>query len=308
MTQITEPLVTICIPSYNHAQFVGESIQSILDQTYLNIELIIIDDGSADNSAEIIRSYIEACQRRFARFEFRSRLNKGLSATLNEALEWAQGEYFSPLASDDAALPEKIAFLVRELRHRNDLAGAFGAVEMINDQGKSLGVRGQRGEWIFTDIFLGTARLQAPASLLKTEILRSVGGFSEDVIIEDWDMWLKITKNEKFKLKSTPFIVSKYRLHDNNTHARVYAMHDARKLILNKYKEHKQFNRAIAASLITTAITIGKKSPIKSLYYIISAIDAPMKMKLHAVAIIILPNKLYELLKARINKSERILH
>ncbi len=99
-----KPLVSVVIPCYNHENFVQDSIQSVIDQTYQNIELIIIDDGSKDGSVEKIQEMIPACQERFVRFEFRHRPNKGLSATLNEALEWCEGEYYSPIASDDIIL------------------------------------------------------------------------------------------------------------------------------------------------------------------------------------------------------------
>ncbi|MGA6331370.1 glycosyltransferase family 2 protein, partial [Acinetobacter baumannii] len=103
-----QPLVSIVIPCYNHANFVQDCIQSVIAQTYQNIELIIIDDGSKDGSVEKIQEFIGECEKRFVRFEFRNRPNKGLSATLNEALEWCQGEYFSAIASDDMMLNDKI--------------------------------------------------------------------------------------------------------------------------------------------------------------------------------------------------------
>ena len=108
MNQSNQPLVSVVIPCYNHESFVQDSIQSVIDQTYQNIELIIIDDGSKDGSVEKIKEMIPACQERFIRFEFRHRPNKGLSATLNEALEWCEGEFFSPLASDASFSASKI--------------------------------------------------------------------------------------------------------------------------------------------------------------------------------------------------------
>jgi len=87
LNQSNQPLVSVVIACYNHEFFVQDSIQSVIDQTYQNIELIIIDDGSKDGSVKKIQEMIPNCQQRFIRFEFRHRLNKGLSATLNEALE-----------------------------------------------------------------------------------------------------------------------------------------------------------------------------------------------------------------------------
>ncbi|WP_083829471.1 glycosyltransferase family A protein [Oceanimonas sp. GK1] len=95
------PLVSVVIPCYNHAQFVQESIQSVIDQDYENIELIIIDDGSKDNSVEVIQEMIPACEERFKRFEFRHRPNKGLCATLNEGIGLAAGDIIGFCSSDD---------------------------------------------------------------------------------------------------------------------------------------------------------------------------------------------------------------
>ena len=86
------PLVSVVIACYNHENFVQDCIKSVVAQTYDNIELIIIDDGSKDSSVEKISELIDVCQNRFSRFEFRHRSNKGLTATLNEALERRQGE------------------------------------------------------------------------------------------------------------------------------------------------------------------------------------------------------------------------
>ena len=110
-----QPLVSVVIPCYNHENFVQDCIKSVIDQTYENIELIIIDDGSKDGSVQKIQEMSAACQKRFTRFEFRYRPNKGLSETLNEALEWCEGLYLSPIASDDQMLKQKIQLQVNFL-------------------------------------------------------------------------------------------------------------------------------------------------------------------------------------------------
>ncbi|HCJ7896604.1 TPA: glycosyltransferase family 2 protein, partial [Acinetobacter baumannii] len=123
-----QPLVSIIIPCYNHANFVQDCIQSVIAQTYQNIELIIIDDGSKDETVEKIQKLVTQCTERFVKFEFRHRPNKGLSATLNEALEWCQGEYFSAIASDDMMLNDKIEIQIDFLKNSIDstIVGVFG--------------------------------------------------------------------------------------------------------------------------------------------------------------------------------------
>ncbi|MGQ0439007.1 glycosyltransferase family 2 protein, partial [Bacillus sp. B-TM1] len=86
-----QPLVSVIIPCYNHRQYILNSIKSVINQTYKSIELIVIDDGSKDGSFEEIKKIESECQERFIRFECYTRENKGLSATLNEAIQWCQG-------------------------------------------------------------------------------------------------------------------------------------------------------------------------------------------------------------------------
>src|SRR5690606_14961295 len=127
-----QALVSVIIPSYNHEKFVCDSIQSVINQSYQNIELIVIDDGSTDSSVEKIKKLIPRCAKRFTWFEFMHRPNKGLSATLNEALEWAQGEYFSSLASDDIILEDKIKIQSEFLKHNKNCIAVFGGISVID--------------------------------------------------------------------------------------------------------------------------------------------------------------------------------
>ena len=133
MNQSNQPLVSVVITCYNHEKFVQDSIQSVIDQTYQNIELIIIDDGSKDGSVEKIKEMLPACQERFIRFEFRHRPNKGLSETLNEALEWCEGEYYSAIASDDMMLPEKIIIQINYMIKNKKCNALFGGYKLIDN-------------------------------------------------------------------------------------------------------------------------------------------------------------------------------
>src|SRR5450631_52547 len=91
------PLVTVVIPAYNHDRYVVESIRSIINQTYRNLELSIINDRAKDGTHEKILTLIEECKQRFVHFEYIDRGNVGIAATLNQALSLARGSYFSAL-------------------------------------------------------------------------------------------------------------------------------------------------------------------------------------------------------------------
>lgn len=243
MLKTDPPLVTFVIPSYNHAPFVYESIKSVIEQDYQNIELIIIDDGSKDNSVQIIEQLIPDCHERFVRFEFRSRENKGLCATLNEALEWSQGEYFSPLASDDVAYPEKTSFLVSKIIN-TDLSAVFGNIRRVGEEKEVYNFPLYQNEYEFEDLFLHKKLPPTPGVLLRTSDILDVGGYSEKVVLEDWYMWLKLTQRGK-RIVSFDRVVSIHRRHDNNTVKDKELMHRAREEVIKHFSNEPLYKAAL---------------------------------------------------------------
>lgn len=262
-----QPLVSIVIPCYNHSQFVQETIQSVIDQDYENIELIIIDDGSKDNSVEVIQEMIPACEERFVRFEFRYRPNKGLCATLNEALEWCEGEYFSPLASDDIALPHKTSFLIKK-HQQYDAAVVFGSARKFNieKEGKDLLLN---CEHTLKDLMFIKNMPAAPASLMRADVIRNVGGFLEGVALEDLYMWLKLTSNGE-KLYSFPEVVVKYRDHEANTIKRFEFMHKQRLKVLELFSSVPYYESARVNAIALGAKAIANEKTIKPIKMILT--------------------------------------
>ncbi len=242
MNQENMPLVTAVIPVYNHEKYVVESIRSILNQTYPNIELIILNDGSKDRSHEMILPLVEECQRRFVRFEYISRENVGLSATLNQALAWARGVYCTGIASDDVAMPEKTELLVNALEEKGpEYAAAFGNAWFIDDagrkirldqhgsvsdgngacdnfldfytQGRALDYRGEEFG-TYASLISGNY-LPAGSYVMRTAAMSDAGGWTPGNVVEDWEMWLKLSKKYKFAFVDRG--VAAYRWHPLNT-------------------------------------------------------------------------------------------
>ncbi|HKM37823.1 MAG TPA: glycosyltransferase, partial [Thiopseudomonas sp.] len=184
-----QPLVSIVIPCYNHAQFVQETIQSVIDQDYENIELIIIDDGSKDNSVDVIQEIIPACKERFIRFEFRFRPNKGLCATLNEALEWCEGKYYSAIASDDVMISDKCSIQVEFFIENPEYDAVFGSAYIIDNNGKLIRKNKKKSEDVtFKDLFLVKKMVSAPTQMIKLDAIKSAGEYPVGEYIEDWYM------------------------------------------------------------------------------------------------------------------------
>lgn len=241
----SQPLVSVVIPCYNHERFVQDSIQSIIDQTYKNIELIIIDDGSKDNSIAKIQEMVRLCERRFVRFEFRSRANIGLSETLNEALEWCEGKYFSPIASDDQMLEDKTAIQVDFLQNHNDIVAVCGGVKLINKNNEEVGERLNKPElYDFKKIIMHEHDLPAATQLIRLDAIRKVGGYNVNLFIEDWYMLLKLAEHNSIFYMSQFFAI--YRLHDNNISKNTIVMHNSRFDVLNCFKNSIYYDKAVS--------------------------------------------------------------
>ena len=105
MNTNTDDLISVIVPAYNHEKYIEECIRSIMAQTYQNIELLVIDDGSKDGTFEILKALKPECEKRFVRVVFETQENQGTRVTLNRLIDLAQGQYLYTIASDDMAKP-----------------------------------------------------------------------------------------------------------------------------------------------------------------------------------------------------------
>lgn len=238
-----QPLISIIIPCYNHENYVQECIQSIIEQDYQNIELIIIDDGSKDNSVQKIKEMQALCEQRFVRFEFRHRPNKGLCATLNEALEWCQGKYVSIFASDDIMYPHKSNIQVKFLEENSNITAVFSNMQYFNDNSLLKITNIPAKEYSFQDVLLHNPLL-APTYMGYLSAIKKVNGYDESIMIEDWYMWLKLLDNG-FRIHTIDDVLVKYRWHGDNMSSNAEKMLLAEKKVLDLYRNHPLYHKAI---------------------------------------------------------------
>lgn len=272
---LEKPLVSMLIPSFNHAQYVQQCIESVIAQDYKNIELLIIDDGSSDDSVAKIKEMTPACKDRFTRFEFRSRPNKGLTATINEALEWARGKYYAAIASDDILYPNKTSVLVEHLENEPaDVAGVFSGREVIDETGTVIHTAKKSVVFYpsFNDIISLKSTICTASQLLRLNVLRNViRSYPERLYIEDWYTWLALT-NSGYRLKIVPDILVQYRYHKSNSIKNRLQMLEAQKTILSFYKKHPLYNYSMSLCYIDSAIGLSCSSKKESAICIIKAI------------------------------------
>ncbi|MBR1871279.1 MAG: glycosyltransferase family 2 protein [Kiritimatiellae bacterium] len=133
---INPPLVSISIPAYNHEKYVQECIQSIIDQDWPRIELIVIDDGSTDSTWARIQEMRRECERRFERVVLETRPNKGCAATVRDLAALKHGEIRGGIASDDRYLPGAIANMAKVLVENDDVGLCVGTNILIDSEGR----------------------------------------------------------------------------------------------------------------------------------------------------------------------------
>lgn len=214
------PLVTVIAVCYNHSTFVEGALLAIANQTYDNIELIIMDDCSTDDSVEKIVSWLAERPKLAARFVAHES-NIGLCATLNEALDYSSGKYIQIIACDDQMLPQKTALQVATLeRAQNRTVAVCSNFISTDKEGNQLSIEfddrfvfPSQGD-VFTYIlngYQGYSRIvHSPTVMVRRDVLFEMNKYDPKIIQEDLDMWLKISLKYKFAYISIPLV--KYRV------------------------------------------------------------------------------------------------
>lgn len=237
------PLVSVIIASYNHAAYIEASILSVLEQSYPNIELLVVDDGSRDDSV----ARIQALQAVHG-FDFRTQANQGLSRTLNETIARAKGELIAPFGSDDIMLPERIAVQVAYMTDKPEVGICAGAITTIDAQGRPLGRDRELPlrRLDFEDVFLDRKPgAPAPTLLFRREALERVGGFDPEVRLEDLMIELKITRAGYFiDILAEPLAL--YRVHESNTYKNYRFMVDNVLQTYARFSDHPDYPKVCA--------------------------------------------------------------
>jgi glycosyltransferase involved in cell wall biosynthesis len=210
------PTVTVIALCYNHERFVLDCLESIRAQALQDFELIVADDCSRDRSPQLIADWL-AEHYPSARF-IRHEVNRGICATLNEALALAQGTYISMTATDDTWLPHKLASQVALAQSLDaDTAVIYADAAQMNEVGDLLPMRFIEAHGVIDPpqgrIFGRLANgnfIPAMATLVRRDALLAVGGYDERLNYEDYDMWLRLADRYAFAFQ--PEVVAHYRI------------------------------------------------------------------------------------------------
>lgn len=238
-TSTSSKLVSVVIPTFNCATYLAECIRSVLNQTYKNIEIIVVDDGSTDNTQEIIECF-------HGQIIYLYKRNGGVSSARNAGILKASGDYLALIDADDLWVPEKIAEQVEYLERRQNLAMVVTDVQYIDENGSPLELFQRRSiipydglvlEYIFQRPFLFPSSL-----LIRKEVINNVGFFDERLkTAEDIDVFLRIANNYGIGLIEKPLL--KYRKLNNSLSTGLDGYKNILFVLTKFINEHPEFEQ-----------------------------------------------------------------
>lgn len=258
-----QPLVSVIIPAYNHEAYVERAIRSVLDQTYPNVELVVVDDGSKDRTWEAVGRVHAATGGGFRKF---TKANQGVSATLNFGIRESAGELVAFLASDDYYAPEKIE---RQVGLFLDSPPEVGIVHSnaYNDfgNGRLVSTRGQYAPATgacFRELISLRVGVVAPTVMVRRDAYERVGGFDENLVAEDVDFYVGLAaRGYEFRHDPAPLLYKT--VTGQNLSMRVDHSFDSHFATLAKYgdllpvKEREEVENAIYQAMGRAAAGAG---------------------------------------------------
>ncbi|MEB3181796.1 MAG: glycosyltransferase [Nostocaceae cyanobacterium] len=210
-------MISVILPVYNGAATIRETITSVFSQTFSDLELIVINDGSQDSTLDIINSFSDA------RLKLFSYPNAGQAASRNRGVSHAVGEYISFIDADDLWKPEKLANQLKALQENPQAAVAYSWTDHIDDKSQFLrvGCRMTVQGNVYPELLIGNFIENGSNPLIRKQIFNEVGGFEISLNpAEDWDLWLRLAANYQYVVVKSPDIL--YRVSTNSMSSSSY--------------------------------------------------------------------------------------
>lgn len=199
---MNNPLVTIICICYNQARFVEQALDSVMAQTYRNLELIVIDDGSSDGSGKVIKRWIANHPNTTLLI---NATNLGYCKTFNKAFAISKGSFCIDLAADDMLQPDRVEVGVKTLTDAGVKYGVtFSDAEHVDEQGKYLRLHSEKhphssipSEDVYKDV-IDRYFICSPTMMFRREVVEHLNGYDETLAYEDFDFWVRAARSFKF--------------------------------------------------------------------------------------------------------------
>lgn len=238
------PLVSVVIPAYNAERFIAQTLDSVLAQTYSNIEVLVVDDGSKDGTAAIVEQYMQ----QDCRIQLFRQLNAGVAAARNLGIEKSRGKFIAPLDADDIWRTENLEKQVNIFLRADDRVGIVYSWSFYIDEDSCLlndicvaEVEGYFYTVLLCHNFIGNAS----ATLIRSSCLKDVGGYSTRLMAqdaqgcEDFDLYLRI--GEYYQIRAVPDFLVGYRKYSKGMSSDYKSMARSHELVLqSSHRKHPE--------------------------------------------------------------------
>ena len=237
--------ISIIIPTYNSAQYICEAIESVLNQTYKDFEIIVVDDGSTDNTKEVIKPYLN-------KIKYIYQQNSGPSAARNRGIKEAKGEYIAFLDADDIWLPQKLELQIKFMEKEKEVGLIFSDMILFNEKGiiknsflkeklffNKLSIKplSSTEKVIYDNVFNALLQenfIPTNTVIVKKECFNKVGFFDETLFsVEDRDMWLRIGLFYDIGFINFPLVLTRF--HETNISANQELALKSRLKVMKKF-------------------------------------------------------------------------
>lgn len=208
--------VDILIPAFNAAKYLPAAIQSVLSQTFEDWQIVLVDDGSTDNTAEVVAPYLALCG---SKLKYIHQSNRGLPAARNTAIRASTSEFLALLDADDVWLPDRLTQSLKAFGGRLGVGIAYGLITQIDPEGNLgytfPGNSAPAEGWIASRIYMRKLELPCPTLTFRRRCVDDVGLFDETMrATEDRDLWLRIAL--KYEVAFIPKVIAYYRVSPNS--------------------------------------------------------------------------------------------
>ena len=240
------PKVSVIIPTYNGEKYIREAIDSVLAQSYEDFEIVVVDDGSADNTKEVLDKYE-------AQIKYIYQENQGRSAARNRGVKESTGEYIAFLDADDLWEVDKLMLQMAYFEKNSNLGLIYSDALSVRDREvlvpslfrERRPYAGRCFDKLLYENFIPTQTV-----IVKKMVFEAVGGFDESIeVSEDYDLWLKILK--KYEISYIDKVLARYRLHNNNVSQDIEKMSLAHHNILLKNIHSSKLNIIFKKNIVS---------------------------------------------------------
>jgi glycosyltransferase involved in cell wall biosynthesis len=267
-----KPLISVILPTYNRAPLIGKSIQSVLQQTWTHFELLVIDDGSSDNTDDVVKSINDP---RITYVKYSE--NRGANHARNVGVKTAKGDYLAFQDSDDEWYPEKLEMHLNAFRNASsDIGVVYSGFYKITGSKKTYipGKQISRKEGDILQELLKDNFISTPSVLIRRACFETAGDFDESLPrLQDWDLFIRLARDYRFKYIDQ---VTYHQYHTpNNISSNQGAKYEALEIIINKYEKDFTDKRLFADHCYSIGVWNYKTNKLeKARKYFFKAIQA----------------------------------